>query len=509
MTQQGSPSQSVERDGIVASRRAVLAGGLALAAAACAPASNTPPSNTAAPTAAGQSPGSLQEVSGHALYSLPQDHKWHTGGIFDSGQLQEWHYWTGFFTDDATGEKFGIFYNITNNPSAPGGPSLWQQGVSFSFGDFAKQELTWAHQPTAVGSLQATRPPDSTSPDDFQYNAKGENVEFTTVYRAEPNTWNFHFAGVAANNGNPPIVMDIENTTQSPYGYMPVGLGGFENQNIPWNGQNLDPTNLYSLSYYYTGPISSSKGTVTIGGKTRNLTGTIWFEHQWGNFNSGQSPWTTAYTWGALTFDNGNVFTWRQWYGAPNGSRPSNRFWKSAATRLGRPMAHRAAASPFTWGTTRSGKREDLEITGERAQHRHSGTIDQLFRDLVPHERLRQLRDTVSPAPTSSVSSSTSRTQMTSRRESAPAKTCRTQCSLTKRFAKRSRWRPIARRLPTNSTRGHRSNYRPPTSWLASLPTNRRTPASNSTSIRRTKFSMRRVGRRTATSAPRTAWKSS
>ena len=100
MTQQGSPSQSVERDGMVASRRAVLAGGLALAAAACAPASNTPPSNTPpsntpAPTAAGQSPGSLQEVSGHALYSLPQDHKWHTGGIFDSGQVQEWHYWTG------------------------------------------------------------------------------------------------------------------------------------------------------------------------------------------------------------------------------------------------------------------------------------------------------------------------------------------------------------------------------------------------------------------------------
>ena len=103
--------------------------------------------------------GALQRLSGHALYLLPQDHKWHTGGIFDSGQVQEWHYWTGFFTDDDTGEEFGIFYNITNNPSAPGGPSLWQQGVSFSFGDFAKQKLIWSHQLTAVGSLQATRPP--------------------------------------------------------------------------------------------------------------------------------------------------------------------------------------------------------------------------------------------------------------------------------------------------------------------------------------------------------------
>ena len=207
-------------------RRAVLGGGLAVAgigpltafAASTAEAAPTSPGHDSS-----RHVGPLQRVTGHALYLLPQDHKWHTGGIFDSGQLQEWHYWTGFFTDDDTGEEFGIFYNITNNPSAPGGPSMWQQGVSFSFGDFAKQKLIWSHQPTAVGSLQARRPRHSTSPDDFQYHAKGENVEFTTVYRAEPDTWHFHFRGVAANNGNSPIAMDMVNTTQSPYGYMPVG----------------------------------------------------------------------------------------------------------------------------------------------------------------------------------------------------------------------------------------------------------------------------------------------
>jgi hypothetical protein len=83
-------------------RRAVLGGGLAVAGMG--------PLAAFAPTAEaaarhGCHDGSLQKVSGHALYSLPQDHKWHTGGIFDTGQLQEWHYWTGFFTDDDTGEK--------------------------------------------------------------------------------------------------------------------------------------------------------------------------------------------------------------------------------------------------------------------------------------------------------------------------------------------------------------------------------------------------------------------
>src|SRR3954454_10221768 len=56
MTEQAARSQGLEHDegapaavgraGMVANRRTVLAGGLALAAAACTPASNTPPSNT-------------------------------------------------------------------------------------------------------------------------------------------------------------------------------------------------------------------------------------------------------------------------------------------------------------------------------------------------------------------------------------------------------------------------------------------------------------------------------
>src|SRR6478672_2702112 len=151
-------------------RRAVLGGGLA--AAGMGPLTALATAEAAPRPGSSRHVGPLQKVTGHALYRLPQDHKWHTGGIFDSGKVQEWHYWTGFFTDDETGEKFGIFYNITNNPSAPGGPSQWQQGVSFSFGDFAKQQLIWSHQPTAVGSLQARRPRHSTSADDFQYHAE-------------------------------------------------------------------------------------------------------------------------------------------------------------------------------------------------------------------------------------------------------------------------------------------------------------------------------------------------
>ena len=391
----GETADGTRRSGTGVNRRTVLGSGLAMAATAglldvglASPASAHPHGHGQLDT--------LERVSGHALYHLPQDHKWHTGGIYDTGQIQEWHYWTGFFTDDDTGEAVRHFLQHHEQPDCSRGvPRCVEQGVIFSFGDFAKQEVDLvAPADRLLAHCRRHGRQHSTSPDDFQYSAKGDNVEFTTVYRAEPDTWNFRFKGVAANNGNSPIAMDMVNTTQSPYGYMPVGLGGFENQNIPWNGQNLDPTTLYSLSYYYTGPISKSKGTVTIGGKTRHLTGTIWFEHQWGNFNSGQEPWTTAYTWGALTFDNGNVFTWRQWYGAPNGSAPLEPIFDIGRNSFGTPNGTPDGSLTFhvgnnaewkalkTWKSPVSGRNIATQVT-----------TDQRLRDLVPHERLRQLRD--------------------------------------------------------------------------------------------------------------------
>ncbi|SFT76207.1 hypothetical protein [Arthrobacter sp. ov118] len=114
----GESADPARASGLGIDRRRVLGSGLAMAATAGLLAGVAPRASAAAP---GEG-GAFQEVSGHALYLLPQDHKWHTGGIYDTGHFQEWHYWTGFFTDDDTGEKFGIFYNITNNPSAPGGP---------------------------------------------------------------------------------------------------------------------------------------------------------------------------------------------------------------------------------------------------------------------------------------------------------------------------------------------------------------------------------------------------
>jgi len=48
-----------------------------------------------------------------------------------------------------------------------------------------------------------------------------------------------------------------------------------------------------SLSYYYGAPKTAANGTVAIGNQTHRLQGSLWMEHQWGNFRITEMPWAT------------------------------------------------------------------------------------------------------------------------------------------------------------------------------------------------------------------------
>jgi predicted secreted hydrolase len=55
-------------------------------------------------------------------------------------------------------------------------------------------------------------------------------------------------------------------------------------------------------SYYYSRPKMAAEGTVTIGGETLPVTGTAWFDHQWGDFISvGGGGWD----WFAINLSDG------------------------------------------------------------------------------------------------------------------------------------------------------------------------------------------------------------
>jgi predicted secreted hydrolase len=252
----------------------------------------------------------IETVSGHAPFTLPRDHKFHGGGIYDTGHLEEWHYVTGFFTDDQTGEELCLFYNIFREGVKPG---VLIHRLMSSLGNPKTKEFVWVGK-VLPGPLTASAPAGSTSPDDFQYShgAPTDETSFTTIYRAATDTWTFRCKTVASNPAVP-YAVDLELVpTKKPFGYLAMTPTGFEPQNVPWIGQ-WDPQTMGSTSYYYGAPKMAAKGTITVGGKVRRITGSMWLEHQWGNFSFVNTPWPTAYIWSAFQFDDGSIFTFRQW----------------------------------------------------------------------------------------------------------------------------------------------------------------------------------------------------
>jgi len=264
-----------------------------------------------APTASAHTEGrdcALANKSAHALYTLPEDHKWHTGGIYETGQLEEWYYWTGFLTDTVTKEEYGLFYNVFHEATAPG---EFRYRVWFALYNLDKNEYVWAVQNMEV-PLTATAPHGRHSRNSFQYSAHTDNTRFKTTYHARHNIWSLQMSTVGSNVAEP-INLDLRLRTRDPYGYIPMTPYGLENENQPWTGVP-DPATMYSLSYYYGGPKTDITGTVTTGAKVHHLEGSLWFEHQWGNFSVATQPWGSAYIWSALQFNDGPIFTFRQWY---------------------------------------------------------------------------------------------------------------------------------------------------------------------------------------------------
>src|SRR4029079_14583360 len=109
----GNVDRRAPRLGVV-SRRGVVRGALAMGAALGARA--VPIAGTAQEaTPATGSVSTLETESGQALYTLPRDHRWHGGAFYETPEYWEWHYWTGFAKDVASGEEWGLFYTTMRN----------------------------------------------------------------------------------------------------------------------------------------------------------------------------------------------------------------------------------------------------------------------------------------------------------------------------------------------------------------------------------------------------------
>ena len=111
-----------------------------------------------------------------------------------------------------------------------------------------------------------------------------------------------------------PYRVDVTGLVKKP-GYVPAAYWGLES--IGFNPLfNQNPETMYGLTYYYFAPQMEMTGTVTLADGDHEIEGVAWYEHQWGNYRNTENA---RYFWGYARFDNGDAFTWRQYYGNPVG----------------------------------------------------------------------------------------------------------------------------------------------------------------------------------------------
>jgi predicted secreted hydrolase len=69
---------------------------------------------------------------------------------------------------------------------------------------------------------------------------------------------------------------------------------------------------MHGLSYYYIAPNMPFTGKVGFNGRTVEVKGSVWLEHQWGNIK-GLDQENCRWRWFSFRFDDGRMMAFRHW----------------------------------------------------------------------------------------------------------------------------------------------------------------------------------------------------
>jgi hypothetical protein len=252
------------------------------------------------------------ELGEQGIYKLPRDHAWHSGPTYFVNDYFEWHYFTFLGTDKKTGHEVSLFLCMFS--------AGWSKelGRPLMFPVFAWHDtVTGEFQGTTfypLGTLETRG--SGTSDFGFTYRVKDPDGKgFQTSYDHAQEKWAFKsFCTDESKILGKPYQVDVTGFVQEP-GYVPAAYWGLES--IGYSKlYNQNPETMYGLTYYYFAPQMEMSGTVTLADGAHEIEGVAWYEHQWGNYRNTENA---RYFWGYARFDNGDAFTWRQYYGNPVG----------------------------------------------------------------------------------------------------------------------------------------------------------------------------------------------
>ncbi len=222
---------------------------------------------------------------------LPQDDGAHA-------RLTEWWYYTGHLLDVASGARYGFEYVIFRAERGSF-PVTWASHVAIT--DEAHDAFHYAQRSAvgpAVNLLGAGAAPDA----GFSFSLGADPTDPTTAGRP---AWAMHGVG-----GNDQLAATLSGSEAAAAG-SPGGLGLALDLRpakpaVLQGGSGWIDFGPAGGSYYYSRTDLLASGSIVVGGRTLQVDGTAWFDHQWGDFIAvGGGGWD----WFAVNLADGTDLT--------------------------------------------------------------------------------------------------------------------------------------------------------------------------------------------------------
>ncbi len=222
-----------------------------------------------------------------SVLDFPRDHRFHSDDPAINENYVEWVYFTGLVQDD-DGVQWGFQFTIFSRlvPSTTLTVYLYDIAVS----DLRTSQFL--HHRTLVPN-----------PASLSFTATGwqfQDAGLSIAYQSATDSWKLNFDDNAIDvttRATVPLSLHLR-ATNDQYDYYLHGADGLHPMGNDCVG---DKSALDGYTYYYSHPALSTVGSIAVDNSSAQVSGTTWFDHQWGNFSACPLAWN----WFSLRFDDG------------------------------------------------------------------------------------------------------------------------------------------------------------------------------------------------------------
>ena len=218
-------------------------------------------------------------------------------------RLTEWWYYTGHLQDTQTGRWYG-FEDVVFRAERGAFPVSWASHLAIT--DEAGNRFVYA-QRSQIGGMVDVTASGPTGPD-------GSRAAFafslTGFDPSRPETYTQPAWTMAGGGGHDQLASTLSAAEATAAG-SPGGMGlrltlGATRPPTLHDGDGWIDFGAAGGSYYYSRTRMAATGTIMVDGRTHQVRGTAWFDHQWGDFIAvGGGGWD----WFAVGLDDGTDIT--------------------------------------------------------------------------------------------------------------------------------------------------------------------------------------------------------